>query len=176
MAMTARKKRMRGSAFMRKRFEVRGSNEEVRIGRIPAVSQFFIRTSNFELRNSKILGMRDIRSLFADYASYHQTPGNKLFHRLGIPLIMLTLIGMLARAGVGHLNAAVALIVVAEIVEEFVAGSLVVRGIVREQGTNVAHATMVPLTASAARTCSFLHRCTGRSSPPPRCSARRAAP
>ena len=60
--------------------------------------------------------MRDIRSLFADYASYHQTRGNKLFHRLGIPLIMLTLIGMLARAGVGHLNAAVLLIAVAEIV------------------------------------------------------------
>ena len=60
--------------------------------------------------------MRDIRSLFADYASYHQTPGNKLFHRLGIPLIMLTLIGMLARAGVGHLNAAVALIVVSELI------------------------------------------------------------
>src|SRR5437764_5775418 len=60
--------------------------------------------------------MRDIRSLFADYAAYHQTPGNKVFHRVGIPLIMLTLIGMLARAGVGHLNAAVALIAVAEIV------------------------------------------------------------
>jgi uncharacterized membrane protein YGL010W len=60
--------------------------------------------------------MRDIRSLFADYAAYHQTAGNKLFHRLGIPLIMLTLIGMLARAGVGHLNAAVALIVVSEAV------------------------------------------------------------
>src|SRR6266566_4934235 len=60
--------------------------------------------------------MRDVRSLFADYASYHQTKGNKLFHRLGIPLIMLTLIGMLARAGVGHLNAAIALIIVSEIV------------------------------------------------------------
>src|SRR5438105_1099313 len=60
--------------------------------------------------------MKDIRSLFADYAAYHQTPGNKVFHRVGIPLIMLTLIGMLARAGVGHLNAAVALIAVAEIV------------------------------------------------------------
>ena len=60
--------------------------------------------------------MRDIRSLFADYASYHQTRGNKLFHRLGIPLIMLTLIGMLARAGVGHVNAAVLLIAVAEVV------------------------------------------------------------
>src|SRR5258705_13601361 len=60
--------------------------------------------------------MRDVRSLFADYASYHQTKGNKLFHRLGIPLIMLSLIGMLARAGVGHLNAAIVLIAVSEIV------------------------------------------------------------
>ena len=60
--------------------------------------------------------MSDIRTLFADYASYHQTKGNKLFHRLGIPLIMLSGIGMLARAGVGHINAAILLIVVAEIV------------------------------------------------------------
>ena len=56
--------------------------------------------------------MRDIRTLFADYASYHQTKGNKWFHRLGIPLIMLTLIGMLARVPF----AAIALILVAEIV------------------------------------------------------------
>lgn len=41
--------------------------------------------------------MPDIDALFADYASYHQTKGNKTFHRLGIPMIMLTLIGMLAR-------------------------------------------------------------------------------
>ena len=39
--------------------------------------------------------MRDINALFADYASYHRTAGNKAFHRIGIPLIMLTLIGML---------------------------------------------------------------------------------
>jgi uncharacterized membrane protein YGL010W len=56
--------------------------------------------------------MRDIRALFADYASHHQTKGNKWFHRFGIPLIMLTLIGMLARVPV----AAIALIVVSEIV------------------------------------------------------------
>ena len=41
--------------------------------------------------------MRDINDLFADYASYHQTAGNKTFHRLGIPMIMLTLIGMLTK-------------------------------------------------------------------------------
>ena len=41
--------------------------------------------------------MRKVESLFADYAAYHQTKGNKFFHRLGIPLIMLSLFGMLAR-------------------------------------------------------------------------------
>lgn len=39
--------------------------------------------------------MPDVRALFADYAAYHQTSGNKAFHRLGIPMIMLSLIGML---------------------------------------------------------------------------------
>jgi uncharacterized membrane protein YGL010W len=61
--------------------------------------------------------MRDIRSLFADYASHHQTKGNKVFHRLGIPMIMLTLIGMLVRVPVyGPVNAAMLLIAVAEVV------------------------------------------------------------
>ena len=41
--------------------------------------------------------MQNIEALFADYAAYHRTAGNKLFHRLGIPMIMLTLIGMLVR-------------------------------------------------------------------------------
>jgi uncharacterized membrane protein YGL010W len=48
--------------------------------------------------------MQDIRASFADYASYHQTKGNKWFHRLGIPLIMLTLIGMLARVGIATIG------------------------------------------------------------------------
>jgi uncharacterized membrane protein YGL010W len=39
--------------------------------------------------------MQNVESLFADYASYHRTTGNKAFHRIGIPMIMLTLIGML---------------------------------------------------------------------------------
>ena len=41
--------------------------------------------------------MQDIQALFDDYASHHQTKGNKFFHRLGIPMIMLTLLGLLAR-------------------------------------------------------------------------------
>ena len=61
--------------------------------------------------------MRDISSLFADYASHHQTRGNKWFHRFGIPMIMLSLIGMLARLPVApHVDAAILLIVLAAIV------------------------------------------------------------
>jgi len=41
--------------------------------------------------------MQDIHALFADYASFHQTKGNKALHRLGIPMILLSLIGMLVR-------------------------------------------------------------------------------
>jgi uncharacterized membrane protein YGL010W len=66
--------------------------------------------------------MRDIRSLFADYASHHTTKGNKVFHRLGIPMIMLTLLGMLSRvvivpgAPVHFFDAAMILIIIAEVV------------------------------------------------------------
>jgi uncharacterized membrane protein YGL010W len=45
--------------------------------------------------------MQTVEALFADYASYHQTPGNKAYHRLGIPLIMLSLIGMLTTVKLG---------------------------------------------------------------------------
>jgi uncharacterized membrane protein YGL010W len=61
--------------------------------------------------------MRDIRSLFADYATYHTTPGNKWFHRIGIPLILLSLLGMLARVPIApYVDAAIVLLAVAEIV------------------------------------------------------------
>jgi uncharacterized membrane protein YGL010W len=61
--------------------------------------------------------MRDIQTLFADYAAYHQTKGNKWFHRFGIPMIMLTLIGMLTRVPVWReITGAVILIAVAEVV------------------------------------------------------------
>jgi uncharacterized membrane protein YGL010W len=59
--------------------------------------------------------MADVNALFADYAAYHRTPGNKAFHRLGIPMIMLTLIGMLtlvpiADVGTIRIDAAMLLI------------------------------------------------------------------
>ena len=60
--------------------------------------------------------MQDIQSLFADYAAFHRTKGNKNYHRLGIPLIMLTLIGMLARVPLlGGVNAAMLLIALATV-------------------------------------------------------------
>lgn len=34
--------------------------------------------------------------MFRDYADHHRSPGNKWCHRLGIPLIMLSLFGMLS--------------------------------------------------------------------------------
>jgi len=59
--------------------------------------------------------MQDVQTLFADYASFHQTAGNKFFHRLGIPMIMLSLIGMLTQvalfdAGTVRFDAAMLLI------------------------------------------------------------------
>jgi uncharacterized membrane protein YGL010W len=61
--------------------------------------------------------MRDIGALFDDYASYHKTKGNKWFHRFGIPLIMLSGLGLLARLAVApYVDAAVLLIAIAAIV------------------------------------------------------------
>jgi uncharacterized membrane protein YGL010W len=62
--------------------------------------------------------MRAIHALFADYAAYHQTKGNKWFHRAGIPMIMLALFGILARVEVPaftgvRIDAAVLLIIAA---------------------------------------------------------------
>ena len=59
--------------------------------------------------------MQTVDALFADYASFHRTKGNKVFHRLGIPMIMLSLIGMLTQvtlfdAGTVRIDAAMLLI------------------------------------------------------------------
>ena len=62
--------------------------------------------------------MQDIQTLFADYAAFHQTAGNKFFHRVGIPMIMLSLIGMLTQvplfdAGTVRVDLAIILIAAA---------------------------------------------------------------
>ena len=59
--------------------------------------------------------MQKLDALFSDYSAFHQTAGNKLFHRFGIPMIMLGLFGMLARVHVGPVDAAMILIALAEI-------------------------------------------------------------
>jgi len=59
--------------------------------------------------------MATINALFDDYSAYHQTPGNKAFHRLGIPMIMLSLIGMLVHVKLGPVDAAMILIALAEL-------------------------------------------------------------
>jgi uncharacterized membrane protein YGL010W len=45
-----------------------------------------------------------IRTAFDDYAEHHQTKGNKWFHRMGIPMIVLSALGMLARVRVGTVS------------------------------------------------------------------------
>jgi len=41
---------------------------------------------------------------FADYAAFPRTPGNQLCHYLGIPLIVLTLFGLLSRVELASLG------------------------------------------------------------------------
>ncbi|HYS52394.1 MAG TPA: Mpo1-like protein [Thermoanaerobaculia bacterium] len=61
--------------------------------------------------------MQDIGTLFADYATYHRTTGNKWFHRFGIPLIMLGGLGMLARLALApYVDAGTLLIAIAAVV------------------------------------------------------------
>lgn len=45
--------------------------------------------------------------LFDDYAAYHRHPINKLTHYIGVPLIILTLVGLLWRVELGPVNLAV---------------------------------------------------------------------
>ena len=53
---------------------------------------------------------------FRDYEKNHVTPGNKICHQIGIPLIMVTLYGLLLRVPLGmQLNLALLLIFLAGI-------------------------------------------------------------
>jgi uncharacterized membrane protein YGL010W len=40
-----------------------------------------------------------LRTHFADYASHHQTAGNRLCHSIGIPLIVFSLVALLSQVG-----------------------------------------------------------------------------
>lgn len=41
--------------------------------------------------------MTRLEAYFDDYAIYHRSPGNKTCHMIGIPLIFITLLGLLAQ-------------------------------------------------------------------------------
>lgn len=47
--------------------------------------------------------------VFAEYGSYHADPRNRACHAVGIPLIVLGILGLLALAHVGPLNLAIIL-------------------------------------------------------------------
>jgi len=56
-----------------------------------------------------------LRSQFADYAAHHVTPGNRLCHSVGIPLIVLTSFALLSKVAlfsVGGLTVTLAEVVV----------------------------------------------------------------
>lgn len=43
-----------------------------------------------------VAGRERLSALFSDYARYHRHPANKFCHYIGIPLIVFTLVGLLA--------------------------------------------------------------------------------
>lgn len=45
-----------------------------------------------------------LRTHFADYASHHQTSGNQACHSVGIPLIVFSLIALLAQVGLASVG------------------------------------------------------------------------
>lgn len=44
--------------------------------------------------------MSQLQNDFDDYSQEHRTPGNKICHQIGIPLITVTLLGLLSRVGI----------------------------------------------------------------------------
>lgn len=52
-------------------------------------------------QSSTTLATPRLQRLFKDYAEAHRTPGNKITHYIGIPLITMTLLGLLGQLPVG---------------------------------------------------------------------------
>jgi uncharacterized membrane protein YGL010W len=48
-----------------------------------------------------------LENYFEDYALYHQTRGNQITHWIGIPSIVVSLLGILSHLGSGHWNVGV---------------------------------------------------------------------
>lgn len=49
-----------------------------------------------------------LKRWFDDYDAYHRHPGNKVTHYLGIPMILITLLGLLAGVELGPVDAGLA--------------------------------------------------------------------
>jgi uncharacterized membrane protein YGL010W len=54
---------------------------------------------------------RTLQSYFKEYAQYHRTSGNEFCHFVGIPLILVTLLGLLGRIALGPIDLGIVLLV-----------------------------------------------------------------
>ncbi len=55
----------------------------------------------------------ELSRLFEDYAAYHRHPANKMTHYVGVPLIIITVVGLLSRVSLGPMSLAVPVAVTA---------------------------------------------------------------
>ena len=55
----------------------------------------------------------ELSKLFEDYGAYHRHPANKMTHYVGVPLIIVTLVGLLSRISLGPVSLAVPVAVAA---------------------------------------------------------------
>lgn len=55
----------------------------------------------------------ELSRLFEDYAAYHRHPMNKLTHYVAVPLIVITVVGLLSRVSLGPMSLAVPVAVAA---------------------------------------------------------------
>lgn len=51
-----------------------------------------------------------LSAYFKDYGSYHRTEGNKLCHFIGIPMIMVALLGLLAQLSLGPVGGGISIL------------------------------------------------------------------
>lgn len=57
--------------------------------------------------------MRSLKSYLDEYSTYHVTSGNQRSHYVGIPMIMITTLGLLAQVPLGPLDFGVLIVLVA---------------------------------------------------------------
>ena len=60
-----------------------------------------------------VVARPELSKLFEDYGAYHRHPANKMTHYVGVPLIIVTLVGLLSRISLGPVSLAVPVAVAA---------------------------------------------------------------